>query len=162
MIASKSIIVTPEYYPVTPEYYPFLPTSKRKDTSIVKALFISERLDVAPQIITDSSERIISKLFPNTKPICIFSDRDYHIYLDPTDQIIGVRINFIATSFARMESYRHIYRGAGEQVCGNVLMFGSKNLETNTYDNKDHSVPFHIVEESLRLFDILQKIYPES
>lgn len=149
MINNKSIIITPEYYP-------FMPASKKRDTSIVKALFLSERVDVAPQIITDTAERILSKIFPNIKPYCIVSNRNYHIYIEPTEQVIGTRINFVATSIVRMESYRHIRQGAGEQICGNVVMFGSKNLEKNIIDNKDYSVPFHMVEESLRLFDIAQ------
>lgn len=149
MIASKSIIVTPEYYP-------FLPTSKRKDTSTVKALFISERIDISPQIITDTADKILSKVFPSTKPYCIISNKNYHMYINTTEQLIGTRINFIATSIVRMESYHHFNKGAGEQICGNVVIFGSKNLEKNIVDNKNYSVPFHIVEESLRIFDIAQ------
>jgi hypothetical protein len=150
MIQNKSYIITPEYYPR-------LPATKTKDINTVKALFISERIDVMPQIISDTSNNIIDKLFKNVNPYCLFFNRDYHMYIDTYEQIIGTKINFIATYFARMQSYHHTFRGAGEQICGNVIIFGSKNIDLNLFDNKDHSVPYSLVEESLRIYDIGQK-----
>lgn len=139
---------------ITPEYYPIMPPKSNPNINHVKALFLSHYSYVPPQIITDDPQTILSVIFKDIKPIPIFFKKDYHIYLNPIDQVIGDKVNFVATFLARINSLHSFNQASGEQVCGNVIIFGSRNLKTKNLDNKNHSVPYDLVEECLRIYDI--------
>ena len=136
---------------ITPEYYKTYPL---QSTDVVKGLYLSSDKDVHPQIVTDTSSNAISLFFPDFKPKCLFFKDMFHIYIDPYMQLSKKHINYHITVFLR-NCYRSNYgKESFDSITGDVLVYGTLNLVTNKIDGKDHSVPYHIIEEMLKINDI--------
>lgn len=137
-------VLTPEYY----KKYPLQPNN------VVKGLYLSSQKGTSPQIITDTPANIISLFFPDLKPKCLFFKDMFHIYVDPYMQWSKHHVNYPITFFLR-NCYRSNYgKESFDSISGDVLIFGSLNLVTNKIDAKDHSVPYNIVEEIIKIYDI--------
>jgi hypothetical protein len=136
---------------ITPEHYS---TAK---TPAVKALFISFNKYIQPQIVTDIDDKILSAVFKDEKPYPIFYDDEFHMYVSPSEQLIGMNVNSVATFFIRQKNIQLYGSLQQDVVCGNILIFGTKNLKKQIIDNKNYSVPYHIVEEVVRIYDIEKK-----
>lgn len=137
-----------------PEYFPIVPNVKTQQK--VKALLISNNQNIEPQIVFDTSENIINKTFPKEHVKKILFPQNYHIYFSYIEQM-HCKANVIATMFLRqkyMQTYGTIHQ---EVLCGNILIFGTINSSKNILDNKDHSVPYYLIEEVLRINDIIKK-----
>lgn len=136
---------------ITPEYYKQYPLQKN---DIVKCLHLSCDKDISPQIVTDTAENAINLFFPHYKPKCLFFEDMYHIYMDPYIQVSNKHINYVATFYLR-NSYRNKYgKNSFDSISGDILIFGTLNVQTNSIDGKDHSVPYYLVEEILKIYDI--------
>jgi hypothetical protein len=136
---------------ITPEYYKQYPL---QSNNIVKSLYLSSDKLISPQIVTDTAENAISLFFPDYKPKCLFFEDMFHIYMDPFIQLSKKHVNFVTTFYLR-NSYRNKYgKSSFDSISGDVLIFGTLNISTNTIDGKDHSVPYNIVEEMLEIYDI--------
>lgn len=71
------------------------------------------------------------------------------MYVSPLETYVSKYPNHIATTMVR----QYGLHSEKEIVYGNVVLFGSFNLMTMEMDNKDHSVPYDIIEESWRIYD---------
>jgi hypothetical protein len=140
---------------VNPEYFKIHP----HDTSqIVKALYLSSNPAIVPQIITDKPNAIHTSVFKNENTICVFFKEGYHMYVSKFEQFLGMYPNPVATFMLRKSNLINYGDMATDVVCGNAIFFGTQNLKTGQIDNKDHSIPYQIVEESLRIHAI-ERLY---
>lgn len=137
-------VTSPEYFKVNP----------KDENEVVKALFLSWESEKTPQIVTDAPDKIIATVFKEEKPLTLFFRNAYHIYCSPYEQYYQHRVNRVATGFVRHQFMITYGSLPPDTVYGNVLIFGTMNLRTRTVDNKDHSVPYYLVEEILRTYDI--------
>jgi hypothetical protein len=134
---------------IGPEYYPRTQSSPY----IVKALFLPSDIQYEPQIITETPEEILSICFKEEKPRTVFTKTGFHMYISPTEQYIGRFANHVATALIRHEYLTKFGSTNPDVVCGNVVIFGTINIPRRMIDGKDHSVPYHIVEEAIRIYD---------
>lgn len=142
------VVKTPN---TTPEYFKLLPDSNQ---SMVKGLFISSDSNFEPHLITDYSYRTIETVFKKEKPEVLFFNNLFHMYISPLEQFIGKYPNYVATFLVR-QSYLKTYGDIPyDVVCGNVLIFGTINLQTKNVDGKDYSVPYSVIEECVKIYDI--------
>lgn len=140
-------IISPEYFQLTPQQ-----TNKK-----VKSLFISYDKKYEPQILFEDPEKILSIIFPQIKTNTIFFSNNIHMYVSSVEHYICSRPNQTATTYVRricMEKYGSVLP---EMVFGNVVFFGTMNLSTNIVDNKNHSIPYQLIEEVLRTYDIIKE-----
>lgn len=140
---------------ITPEYFQLLKTKPK--SNVIKALFISYDKTVQPQIVTDTSDKILNVVFKEEKPYPLFFKDEFHVYVSPSEQLVGMNINSVATFFLRQKNMTIYGCDHPDVVCGHVLIFGTKNLVTQMLDNKNYSVPYHIVEEVVKIYDIEKK-----
>lgn len=140
-------IISPEYFQLTPQE-----TNKK-----VKALFVSYDKKYEPQIIYEDPDKILSIVFPEIKTHTIFFANNIHMYVSSTENYICSRPNQTATMLVREICMKKYGTVLPEIVFGNIVIFGTMNLSTNIVDNKNHSIPYHIIEEVIRIYDIIKK-----
>lgn len=133
-----------------PEYYKIYPHDIN-DT--VKGLYISCNALVTPHLVTDTLINLLNSIFKEEKPACVLFKKDFHMYLSPMEQYIGQHVNHVATSLLRLHFMQTYGQVQPEVVFGNAIIFGTKNLLINKPDGKDHSVPYQIIEQTLRIYD---------
>lgn len=135
-------LIYPEYYKVFTHNQPY----------VVKSLYVSSDSSIFPTVLTDTPTNIIDSIFIiNNYQLLSFNDF-FHLYYDPFSQINYKNTNYIITSFLRNYYLTNYGEKLSTPVYGDVLLFGSKDLQTNTIDGKDHSVPYMIVEEIISLY----------
>lgn len=136
---------------ITPEHYH---VGRQRNNPVIKGLFISFDINVQPQIVTDTSTKILTTIFKEEKPYPIFFKDEFHMYVSPMEQLLGKYINSVATFLVRQKNITYYGSTHPDVVCGSVLILGTKNIITQLVDNKDYSVPYPIVEEVVRIYDI--------
>lgn len=133
-----------------PEYYKIYP---HDINDVVKGLYISCDTLVVPHLATDTPINLLNSIFKEDKPECVLFKKDFHMYVSPLEQYIGRYVNHVATALVRLHFMQTYGQVLPELVFGNVIIFGTKNLLINKPDGKDHSIPYEIVEETLRIYD---------
>lgn len=143
------------HHTVNPEYFEI---HKGIKPGKVKSMYLSCDASIVPQIITETPSKILSSVFKEEKPICLFFKDGYHMYASPLEQYLGMYPNPIATFILRKSNMVSFKQLSTDVICGNVVFFGTVNLKTQQLDNKDYSVPYQLVEESLRIYNI-ERLY---
>lgn len=123
----------------------------------VKALFISFNFKHEPQLVFQTSSKILETVFKESKLEPIFFTQGFHMYVSSFEQFIGSNTNILASFLIRQKHMQSYGITIPEIVCGNVVMFGTINPLSEKLDNKDHSVPYHLIEEVTHTYDYLQK-----
>jgi hypothetical protein len=132
---------------LTPEYF-F--RHRSPSSSHVKALAVA--VDSDPTVLTGDPQQLIADMFHGITPRCIVFRHGFHMYLSPLQgTMILSRENVLATMLLRhhtlCDSGEHIYNS----VYGDVILFGSYNIGTRVFDNRDHSVPYELIEQIIHL-----------
>jgi hypothetical protein len=145
---------------ITPEYYRALPTHK----PFVKALYISCSDGYVPYAITDSPNNIIQLIFQDKQVRVLNPNPYYHVYFDYLEQSQISRFNFTASTLLRSSYLTSLGIVTTDAIYGDVLIFGSYDYNLHTIDEEDHSVPYEVVEQVLRIDaqkSMYQKTLPE-
>lgn len=135
-----------EYHSLTPNY----------STPKVKSILIPASIHIEPQIVLEKSDKILSSVFKQEKYYAIFFKEDFHMYFSSVEQYIGTPINQVATFLVRQKHMQMYGSVQPEIVCGNVVLFGTRNLLTNSIDNKDHSCSYRLITEVVNTYDIFK------
>lgn len=136
---------------LTPEHYLISPYT---NTSIVKSLYVSQSLQISPQIITDTLDNVLSSFYVDYTPFLYRLGLHIHFYCDPILQYSSQQENVVATQYYRNFLLRNHGVHSKDVLRGPVIFFGSSDLKNNTLDFSTHSVPYHLVEEILNIYDI--------
>jgi len=134
---------------ISPEYYKLY---SHKQPYVVKSLHVPSDSSIHSTIITDTPTNIIDSIFVYKNYQLLSFNDFFHLYYDPFSQINYKDTNVIITSFLRNYYLSNYAEKLSTPIYGDVLLFGSKDLQTNTIDGKDHSVPYIIVEEIIALY----------
>lgn len=140
-------ILHPLIYPE--KYFNFNPS--------IKSIYLSTDTSVVPQILTDFYDKSLQYTF---------SQNENHIYLiDPyiffhaSQSLMPEKNkNMLATMFFRNKVLVNFGYVPSDYIYGPVLITGSYNPIIHGIDGNHHSVPYHIVEEVLELYDLLQSV----
>jgi len=135
------------------EYQSLTPVSPVHKT---KAILIPSSMDFEPQIVFENPDKIFSSVFKKEKCFTIFFKEDFHMYFPSMEQYIGADVNRVATFLVRQKHLQMYGNVPPEIVCGNVVLFGTRNLLTNSIDNKDHSCSYRLITEVVKTYDILK------
>ena len=127
----------------------------------VKSLFLPSSDLMYPELIFDFSLNIKQKVFYNLEDIFLLPLHPYyHIYIDRSLQYDLKNVNPVATYIYRQSIRSFIGKNSIETIHGDVLFFGSVDVETKENDDIDYSVPYEIVEQIARYYDF--NIFPSS
>jgi len=139
------------YTPFTsPELYnPSPDISENK----IRSLFLSSDKNLTPLILTDYFNLIIESVFEDTEPAKLSCLNNYHIYYDPYLQWSSRFSNYIATTLIRQDQIAINGSLLTDSISGSVVIFGSINPSTHLIDQKSYSVPYEIIEQSLRIYE---------
>ena len=151
---SKYSLVHPK---ITPEYYKALPTHK----PLVKALYISCLEEYEPYAITDSPSNIMELIFQDKEVRVLNPNPYYHVYFNSFQQSTTNKFNFIASTLLRSSYLTSLGIVTTDALYGDILIFGSYNYNLHIIDDEDHSVPYEIVEQVLRI-DRFRSKYQET
>jgi hypothetical protein len=142
---------------ITPEYYKALPSHK----PFVKSLYIPCSNDYVPYAITDSPDNIIELIFQDKQLRVLNPNPYYHVYFSSFEQSKTNKYNFIASHLLRNSYLTSLGIVTTDAIYGDVLIFGSYHYKLNKIDEEDHSVPYEIVEQVLRI-DTLKSMYQKA
>jgi hypothetical protein len=134
---------------ITPEYYKLYP---HHNNNVIKAFYVPADSTIPPTILTNTATKILSYTFPSDHYELLHINDKFHIYHDPFFQINFKSTNLIITSYLRNIHLTTYGEKMTTSIYGNVVIFGSTNLFTNTLENKNHSVPYYVVEELIALY----------
>lgn len=139
---------------ISPEYYDNLPIN----IAVVRSLVVYSDPTHSPDLVYNTASEALRFVFDfqveyNIVPV----HTHYHMYLDDFARLKGLPENIIATRI-----YRHnvstLYGIKSKQsVYGDVIFFGSLSYETKTKDGNDYSVPYELLEQSIRLHSYYAK-----
>jgi hypothetical protein len=132
---------------ITPEYYKALPTHN----PLVKALYISCDNSYEPYAITDTPDNIIQLVFQDKQVRILNPNPYYHIYFSSLQQTKIKKFNYTASTLLRASYLTSLGIVTTDAIYGDVLIFGSYNYKLHLIDEEDHSVPYEIVEQVLRI-----------
>ena len=143
---------------IQPENYQ---SSKDSKDLRVTSLFLPSSDLMYPELIFDFSLNIKQKVFYNLEDIFLLPLHPYyHIYIDRSLQYDLKNVNPVATYIYRQSIRSFIGKNSIDTIHGDVLFFGSVDIETKENDNIDYSVPYEIVEQIARYYDF--NIFPSS
>jgi hypothetical protein len=142
--SAKYSLVHPK---ITPEYYKALPTHD----PLVKALYISCDNSYEPYAITDTPDNIIKLVFQDKQVRVLNPNPYYHLYFNSSEQTKINKFNFTASTLLRASYLTSLGIVTTDAIYGDVLIFGSYNYKLHLIDEEDHSVPYEIVEQVLRI-----------
>ena len=143
---------------IQPENYQ---RSKDSKDLRVKSLFLPSSDLMYPELIFDFSLNIKQKVFYNLEDIFLLPLHPYyHIYIYRSLQYDLKNVNPVATYIYRQSIRSFIGKNSIETIHGDVLFFGSVDVETKENDDIDYSVPYEIVEQIARYYDF--NIFPSS
>lgn len=143
---------------IQPENYQ---RSKHSKDLRVKSLLLPSSDLMYPELIFDFSLNIKQKIFYNLEDIFLLPLHPYyHIYIDRSVQYDLKNVNPVATYIYRQSIRSFIGKNSIETIHGDVLFFGSVDVETKENDDIDYSVPYEIVEQIARYYDF--NIFPSS
>lgn len=148
-IPKKYQVVSPL---TNPEAYS--PNNHHISKNKVRSLFIPYDLNYEPLVITDYFDVIYDTLFHDIDSSVIHSFNNYHMYYDQIIQWSSFSPNFVATSILRNDFLSFNGDILTDCISGNVLIFGSLNPLTKVIDNNSYSVPYEIIEQTVRLYEI--------
>jgi len=143
---------------IQPENY-----QKTKDSKDlrVKSLFLPCSDLMYPELIFDLSFDIKQKVFRNLEHIFLLPLHPYyHIYIDRSIQYDLKNVNPVATFVYRQSILSFMGKNSTDTIHGDVLFFGSVDIDTKENDNIDYSVPYEIVEQISRYYDF--SIFPSN
>lgn len=138
-----SPITTPEYYTDT---VPSVPRS-------IQGLYIPADLNIPPQMINKPIKEALPLVFKDSDHTALPIFDVCHMYFDPHLQYGFYFPNVIATQLFRSYFLQSHGSKLIDVVYGDVLFYGSYNYTTKIIDNKNHSVPYEIVEQVVRLYE---------
>jgi hypothetical protein len=134
---------------ITPEH--FAPHGFSQD---IKSLYVPHIKGFKPEIIWDSVQNAISKIFDDSEKVALINLHPmYHIYVDTTVQGLHKFVNDIATRFLRCSFLSFAGCNITDVVCGDVLFCGSISSRDFTSDSSDYSVPYELVEQVSRYYE---------
>lgn len=143
---------------IQPENYQ---KSKNSIDLRVKSLFLPHSDLMYPELIFDTSSNIKRKVFYNIEDVYLLPLHPYyHIYIDRSLQYDLKNVNPVATYIYRQSIRSFVGKNSTDTIHGDVLFFGSVDVETKENDNIDYSVPYEIVEQIARYYDF--NIFPSS
>lgn len=143
---------------IQPESY-----QKHKDLKDVriKSLYLPSSNLMYPELIFDSSSNIKEKVFYNSEDIYLLPLHPYyHVYIDRSCQYELNNVNAVATYIYRQSVRSFIGKNSIDSIHGDVLFFGSIDVNTKENDDTDYSVPYELVEQVSRYYDF--NIVPSS
>lgn len=125
-----------------------------KDTR-VKSLYLPCSELSSPELIYDTPLNIKQKCFNNDlEHIYLLPLHPYyHLYLDRSVQFILKNVNAVATYMYRQSVRSVIGKNSSEAIHGDVVFFGSLDINTKENDDIDYSVPYEVVEQISRYYD---------
>lgn len=127
----------------------------------VKCLYLPCSDLMYPELLFDTPSNIKQKIFYNSEEIYLLPLHPYyHIYIDRTCQYELKNVNAVATYIYRQSVRSFIGKNSIDSIHGDVLFFGSADINTKENDDVDYSVPYEIVEQIARYYDF--NIVPSS
>lgn len=133
---------------ITPEVY----TSESIDQALVRSLVVYSDIKKSPDLVYDTAEETLEFIYDSSVEYNIVPVHScYHMYVDDFARLKNLPANVIATRLYRhsaMVTYGIIPK---QSVYGDVVFFGSLSAHTKTIDGYDHSVPYELLEQAIRL-----------
>ena len=156
-ITYSSVKYSSVHSKITPEYYKVLPTHG----PLVRALYVSCDNEYEPYAITDTPSNIIHLVFQDKQVRVLNPNPYYHIYYSSSQQSQIKKFNFTVSTLLRSSYLTSLGIVTTDAIYGDVLIFGSYDYNLHTIDDEDHSVPYEIVEQVLRI-DALKSMYQKT
>jgi hypothetical protein len=137
---------------INPEYYPLSRFSFASQKTI-RSLVLFEDVKISPLIYTDKISNILDEVIPKDSLHKIYLDQHFHMYSGIHAQEKSLPENITATKFLRHYLFTYYGFNSFETVFGPVVLCGSFNPSTLSRDGFDYSIPYEIVEQSLRMHE---------
>lgn len=133
---------------ITPEYY----TSEHIADAMVRSLIVYSDIKKSPDLVYDTATEALEFLFDSSVEYNIVPVHScYRMYVDDYARAKGLPANIIATRLYRHSAMTTYGVTPKQSVYGDVLFFGSLSADTKTIDGYDHSVPYELLEQAIRL-----------
>lgn len=141
----KHPLLTPELYRASDSL------TERK----VRALHIYQNIKRSPEVIHDTPDNILNDVFFKFPHRCFHFDNGFHMYASAMQGYYSLGENVLATYLMRLHYATTLGFYLPDTLYGDVCIFGSSRAYMSYQNNKDYSVPYEIVEQTIHLYDKL-------
>lgn len=133
---------------ITPEFF----VSSLEETK-VKSLVVYTDPTKSPELLYDTSKSALSYVFESDSMIEVVRlHPNYHMYIDVRYIMNDDYVNIVATNLYRLSASSMFGKLSHNCIRGPVLLFSSISALTKQYDGNDYSIPYELLEQTLRLY----------
>lgn len=133
---------------ITPEFF-----VSHLDETKVKSLAVYIDPTKSPELLYDTPKAALSYVFESDSMIEVVRlHPNYHMYIDVGYIMNDDYVNIIATNLYRLSACSMFGKLSHNSIRGPVLLFSSVSAMTKQYDGNDYSIPYELLEQTLRLY----------